>query len=163
MSGGRRSPVRRAGLAAALLAVAACADPPPPPVTVVTTAPAPLPPPPPVASFALRGRLLGQGGKPMKLAHVHLGGRAVPVGAGGAFVVTAPGPGLHLVRFTGVDHAEHTFGFFFDGEAQEVAVTLGTYPLHPALAGASVVVLARGKDGDTKTVRVTQAARSQLS
>jgi thiol-disulfide isomerase/thioredoxin len=147
VSGARTSPARRARLGALLLAVAACAEPPPPPITVINTAPAPVPVSAPVPSLSLRGRLLGQGGAPMRLAHVHFGGRMVPVDASGAFTVKAPAPGLHTARFTGVDHAEHTFGFFFDGEAQEVVVTLGTYPRSHASAGASVVVLGPSKGG----------------
>jgi thiol-disulfide isomerase/thioredoxin len=117
-----------------------------PPVSAAPTASVEAPAPAP--SYVLQGTLLGHDGRPLKLAHVHVGAESTPVDAGGAFRVTARGPGFLPVRFTGVDHADLDARLYFDGKEGRVTVTLGTWERNPApFADAMVVVYLRDKGG----------------
>jgi thiol-disulfide isomerase/thioredoxin len=144
-------------LAPLLLAtLAACAGPagrapapplPVPPAPLAVAAPsasAVAEPPGPPPSYLMRGKLLGHDGRPMKLAHMHLGDRTTPVGEGGAFELGAPGRGFLPVRFTGVDHAEITVSFYFDGVPASPEITLGTYARRASFANASVLLYKPG-------------------
>lgn len=139
---------------APLLLLVACAAPPAPPVSAPppaapppTTTLAPPPPAPPRVS-SLRGRVLGHDKKPLPLAHAHLGERVVECDASGAFTLSDIPPGLAQLRFTGVNHAEHTAAVFFDGKDVELEVTLGTHERHgPDLKEARAIVRVKGKEG----------------
>jgi thiol-disulfide isomerase/thioredoxin len=142
--------MRARRLALALLAgLTACAGAPepPPPVTIEASPPGPVVPPPPAPSYVLEGKLLGHDGAPMKLAHVHLGDRALVAGADGAFHVKVRGPGFVPVSFTGVDHRQHTVGVFFDGQPIALEVKLGTYEREGPGAEPRLVVFTRGEAG----------------
>ncbi|APR85265.1 Thiol:disulfide interchange protein [Minicystis rosea] len=152
-------PRLRIGFIALLLA--ACGSPAPAPVApaaappIVTAAPRAVPEAPAEApSYVMRGKLLGHDGKPMKLAHVHVGERSMQVDEGGGFRIDAPGPGFLAVRFTGVDHAELDARLHFDGRPAEIEITLGTYERRPApFAGASVAVYLRAESGGAPVAR----------
>jgi thiol-disulfide isomerase/thioredoxin len=104
------------------------------------------PEPPPAPSFALRGRVLGHDGKPMKLARLQIaGGEPSPIADDGAFRIVREGPGFLSVRVAGVDHAHHVFGLFVDAGEQDVEIRLGTYERSDG-AGASLVILS-GAEG----------------
>ncbi|MFT3767134.1 MAG: TlpA disulfide reductase family protein [Minicystis sp.] len=120
----------------------------PPAATATPTAAVEAPPPQPAPSYVMQGTLLGHDGKPMKLAHLHIGEQSTPIEANGSFKITAPGPGFLPVRFTGVDHAELSVALYFDGHPADVEITLGTYERRPPpFAQASVAVYVRPEGG----------------
>ena len=142
-----------------LAALSSCGAPVPPsappsiaaPIAAPATASA-VKPPAPAPSYVVRGTLLGHDGKPMKLAHVHVGDQSTQVDANGSFRLTATGPGFLPIRATGVDHADLAVSLYFDGHETDVEITLGTYERRaPPFADASVVVCVRPEGGGTPT------------
>ena len=148
-------PSRRLAILTLVVAAAACdrpapapitpAPPPPPPAVSVTTS-APAPPEP--ASLVLRGRIFGHDRAPMKLAHVQVEDKIVAAKGDGSFEIQASRKGFFSVRFTGVLHAPHTVGVYFDGHDVSLDVSLGTYDrIEPISRDAHVVARARAKGG----------------
>lgn len=145
-----RTPAVLALLAAA---IAACRHPAPgdapaPPASTAPPISASATPPTSASAarkaLAVHGRLLGRDGKPMRAAHVLLGGQRVAVEADGTFHAGARGPGFQVARFSGVDHAELAVGLLLEGEAVELDVALGTYPREPILLPRARVFAFRG-------------------
>lgn len=147
-------------LAPLVLVLAACAAPITPPPTAPPPAPSARPPPlveapAPPRSVLATGRLVGHDGKPMKLAHVHLGGQRFEADASGVVQLSSPKPGFFVVRLTGVDHAEHRLGLLLDGGEVRFEARLGTHPRHDDKLGeATLDILERpAEGGDPRRVR----------
>lgn len=98
----------------------------------------------------ITGRLLGQDGKPMRLAHVHLAKQSVAADRDGRYRITVPTSGIARLRFSGVDHAEHVVPIAEGGEA-ELDVTLGTLDRPDPITEVELVVVAPSKDGGQVT------------
>jgi thiol-disulfide isomerase/thioredoxin len=87
----------------------------------------------------LTGTLVGHDGKPMKLAHVSIGGESIQVGADGSFEAPLVARGFERVMLTGVDHGDYAIGLLLDGSSVHVDAKLGTYAHPESFDNASVV------------------------
>jgi thiol-disulfide isomerase/thioredoxin len=95
----------------------------------------------------LSGSVLGDNGKPIPMAHVHIKSGmndttylSVPVGRQGTFSVRIPIQGALMVEFSGVNHLPYTIPLV-SGSKQTVklTVTLGTYSYRDDLSGVAFV------------------------
>lgn len=136
---------------APLALLAGCAAQSPPmalPPAPSASASAEASPPAPAPRHLVSARLVGHDGKPMKLAHAHLGDRSFAADESGAVTLESQRSGFFVVRLTGVDHAEEKVGVYLDGGEVRFEARLGTYPrAHEKLEGVAVELLARPAGG----------------
>ena len=125
--------------------------------------------PPPIEKPVLMGNVTGADGKPVALAHVHVGKKAYPVNADGSFRIEPEEKGFTQVRFSGVNHGETTAVVWLEDRATRVNVQLGTHPREEALSKVGLIVEAfvpferelsgvavRGRDGEFRTWPLTE-------
>jgi thiol-disulfide isomerase/thioredoxin len=104
----------------------------------------------------LRGKLLGNDGKPMPMAHVHVRWpvgdtvmSSAQAGPDGAFSISIPGTSPLRIEFTGANHQSAEMPLLPDGATVQLTVRLGTYQIVDDLSGVEFVYgfeeSARGK------------------
>lgn len=103
------------------------------------------PVPPPIEKPVLMGTVTGADGKPLPLAHVHVGKKSYAVNADGSFRIEPEEKGFTEVRFSGVNHGESSAAVWLEDRASRVNVRLGTHPREETLSRVGLIVEKDGK------------------
>jgi len=110
----------------------------------------------------ITGTLLGQDGKPLSFADVHLRNgmndtalASARVAPDGAYSITVPAAGAYYVEYSAADHSSHQVPLISRGEAEtKINVRLGAYSLQDELGGVQFVQLKPDlSPGETYTPR----------